>query len=146
MKVSYSGTVGMQQAAYIVPMANAAEYINYREAFSGLPTPATGYSTNWYNQVLRNAFYQNHNLSVSGGNSQDKYALSASYQTNDGIIIFNNYNRFTVRLNNEFDPNYLPEDRHHRLLCQSNRPKCPDRDDHRRCLSGRAPGSGHAQR
>ena len=104
MKVSYNGTVGMQQAAYIVPMANATEYINYREAFSGLPTSPTGYSTNWYNQVLRNAFYQNHNLSVSGGNSQDKYALSASYQTNDGIIIFNNYTRYTVRLNNEFNP------------------------------------------
>ena len=66
--------------------------------------PATGYSTNWYNQVLRNAFYQNHNLSISGGNTQDKYALSASYQTNDGIIIFNNYTRYTVRLNNEFSP------------------------------------------
>ena len=104
MKVSYSGTVGMQQAAYIVPMANSAEYINYRENFSGLPISPTGYSTNWYNQVLRNAFYQNHNLSVSGGSSQDKYALSASYQTNDGIIIFNNYTRYTVRLNNEFNP------------------------------------------
>ncbi|HEV3326033.1 MAG TPA: TonB-dependent receptor, partial [Puia sp.] len=104
MKVSYGGTVGMQQAAYIVPMANAAEYINYRENFSGLPVPTTGYSTNWYNQVLRDAFYQNHNLSVSGGNSQDKYALSASYQTNQGIIIFNNYTRYTVRLNNEFNP------------------------------------------
>jgi TonB-dependent starch-binding outer membrane protein SusC len=104
MKVAYSGTVGIQQAAYVVPMANSAEYINYRENFSGLPISPTGYSTNWYNQVLRNAFYQNHNLSVSGGSSQDKYALSASYQTNDGIIIFNNYTRYTVRLNNEFNP------------------------------------------
>ena len=64
----------------------------------------TGYSTNWYNQVLRNAFYQNHNLSISGGSTTDKYTLSASYQTNDGIIIFNNYTRYTVRLNNEFTP------------------------------------------
>jgi TonB-dependent starch-binding outer membrane protein SusC len=104
MKVNYTGTVGEQQAAYVVPMANATQYINYRENFSGLPVATTGYSTGWYNQVLRNAFYQNHNLSVSGGNSQDKYALSASYQTNDGIIIFNNYTRYTVRLNNEFNP------------------------------------------
>ncbi len=106
MKVSYSGTAGMTQAAYVVPMANAAEYINYRENFS---RPSCchlhlGYSTNWYNQVLRNAFYQNHNLSVSGGNSQDKYALSASYQTDEGIIIFNKYTRYTVRLNNEYNP------------------------------------------
>jgi TonB-linked SusC/RagA family outer membrane protein len=104
MKVAYTGTVGVQQAANVVPMANAAEYINYRENYSGLPVATTGYSTNWYNQVLRNAFYQNHNLSVTGGNSQDKYALSASYQTNNGIIIFNDYTRYTVRLNNEFTP------------------------------------------
>jgi TonB-dependent starch-binding outer membrane protein SusC len=104
MKVSYSGNFGLQQAAYVVPMANAAEYINYRENINGLPISATGYSTNWYDKVLRNAFYQNHNLSLSGGSTQDRYALSASYQTNQGIIIFNNYTRYTVRLNNEFTP------------------------------------------
>jgi TonB-linked SusC/RagA family outer membrane protein len=104
MKVNYSTNIGIQQAAHVVAMANSTEYINYRENFSGLPIPPTGYSTNWYNQVLRNAFYQNHNLSVSGSNSQDKYALSAGYQTDQGIIIFNKYTRYTVRLNNEYTP------------------------------------------
>ena len=104
MKVTYTGNFGVQQAAHIVPMANAAEYINYRENISGLPVAPTGYSTNWYDEVLRNAFYQNHNLSVSGGGTQDKYALSVGYQTNQGIIIFNDYKRYTVRLNNEFTP------------------------------------------
>jgi TonB-dependent starch-binding outer membrane protein SusC len=104
MKVNYSTNMGIQQAAYVVPMANATQYINYREGINGLPVPTTGYSTNWYDQVLRNAFYQNHNLSVSGGNSQDKYALSVGYLTNQGIIIFNTYTRYTARFNNEFTP------------------------------------------
>jgi len=105
MKVTYSTNIGIQQAAYVVPMANAAQYSNYVTlATSGLPVPATGYSTNWYNQVLRNAFYQNHNVSISGSGTQDKYALSLSYQTNEGIIIFNQYTRYTVRFNNEFTP------------------------------------------
>ena len=44
MKISYTGTVGIQQAAYVVPMANAPQYINYEEAATfGLPVPATGY-------------------------------------------------------------------------------------------------------
>lgn len=104
MKINYNANIGVQQAAYVVPMANAAQYINYRENINGLPVANTGYNTNWYQEVLRNAFYQNHNLSLSGSSDQDKYALSASYQTNQGIIIFNEYTRYTVRLNNEFTP------------------------------------------
>jgi TonB-dependent starch-binding outer membrane protein SusC len=104
MKINFSANIGIQQAAYIVPMANATEYINYRQAVTGLPVQATGYSTDWYNQILRNAFYQNYNISINGGSTQDKYAISAGYQTNKGIIINNDYSRFTVRFNNEYSP------------------------------------------
>jgi TonB-linked SusC/RagA family outer membrane protein len=104
MKLTYNVNIGVQQAAYVVPMANAAQYINYRENISGLPVSATGYSTNWYKQVLRNAFYQNHDLFIAGGSSQDKYALSVGYLENQGIIIFNDYTRYTARFNNEFTP------------------------------------------
>ena len=105
MKVNYTGTAGMQQAAYLVPMANASQYINYVEAATyGLPVPSTGFNTNWYNQVLRNAFYQNHNVSIAGSGEHNKYSLSVGYLTNQGIIIFNDYSRYTIRLNNEFTP------------------------------------------
>jgi TonB-linked SusC/RagA family outer membrane protein len=104
MKVNYSANLGVQQAAYVVPMANSTQYLNYEQAALGPQLFPTGSSTNWYNQVLRTAFYQNHSLSISGSNSQDKYALSVGYQTNEGIIIFNDYTRYTVRFNNEFTP------------------------------------------
>ena len=104
MKVSYNNNIGIQQAAYVLPMANAAQYLNYLQATIGLPTAPTPYNTNWFNQVLRNAFYQNHNLSVSGSTAQDKYALSVGYLDNNGIIIDNSYKRYTVRFNNEFTP------------------------------------------
>ncbi len=104
MKVNYNTNIGIQQAAYVVPMANATQYLKYEQASLGPPLTPTGYSTNWYNQVLRNAIYQNHNISVSGSSDKYKYALSAGYVTNQGIIIFNDYKRYTVRLNNEFSP------------------------------------------
>jgi len=104
MKFNYSGNFGVQQAAYVVPMANAAQYINYEENTTFLPVSNTGYNTNWYNEVLRNAFYQNHTASISGSTSQNKFALSAGYLQNNGIIIFNNYTRYTIRLNDEFTP------------------------------------------
>lgn len=104
IKFNYNGNYGVQQAAYIVPMANAAQYINYLQNTTFLPVYNTGYNTNWYDQALRNAFYQNHTVSLTGASSQNKFALSAGYLQNNGIIIFNNYSRYTIRLNNEFTP------------------------------------------
>jgi TonB-linked SusC/RagA family outer membrane protein len=104
MKVNYSANMGIQQAAFVVPMANATQYGAYVQATLGLPVATTPYNTNWYDQVLRNAFYQNHNISVSGSSAQDKYALSLGYQTDEGIIVNNDYRRYTMRFNNEFSP------------------------------------------
>ena len=104
LKVTYTGNAGVQQAAYIVPMANAHQYIAYQTAITGLPFDSTAYNTNWYKQILRNAFYQTHNISASGSSEHNRYFLSVGYLTNEGIIIFNNYKRYTVRLNNEFTP------------------------------------------
>src|SRR6202012_150001 len=80
MKFSYTGNVGVQQAANIVPMANAAQYLQYETSALGPQLYLTGSNTDWYKQVLRNAFYQNHNVAITGSSSQDKYAVSASYQ------------------------------------------------------------------
>jgi TonB-linked SusC/RagA family outer membrane protein len=104
IKVNYNNNIGVEQAAFVVPMASGAEYLNYIEATTGLPAASTPYNTNWYKQVLRNAFYDNHNLSVSGSSAQDKYALSVGYLQNNGIIIDNDYTRYTIRFNNEFTP------------------------------------------
>jgi TonB-dependent starch-binding outer membrane protein SusC len=104
IKFNYTGNYGVQQAAYVVPMANAAQYINYEENTTFLPVFNTGYNSNWYNEILRNAFYQNHTASISGASSQNKFALSVGYLQNNGILIYNNYTRYTIRLNNEFTP------------------------------------------
>jgi TonB-dependent starch-binding outer membrane protein SusC len=104
MKLTYSGNLGITQAAHIVPMANSTEYLKYEQASLGPPLTPTGYSTNWYNEVLRDAFYQNHNVGLSGSSPQDKYMLSLGYQSTQGIIIFNEYTRYTIRMNNEFTP------------------------------------------
>ena len=104
MNVSYSLNMGLTQAAYVVPMANADEYGKYLEATTGLPFNQTGYSTDWYSNVLRNALYQNHNISVSGSNEKNKYLFNVSYFNQQGIIIANDYKRYTLRFNNEFTP------------------------------------------
>lgn len=102
MSVSYSGNAGFRMPASLVQMANAAEYANYVSAASGnLVTPGNA-STDWYSQILRNGFQQNHGLSVNGGTDKSTYFLSAGYYTDQGIVINNIYKRFTLRGNNDF--------------------------------------------
>jgi TonB-linked SusC/RagA family outer membrane protein len=106
MKVNYSVNLGVRQAADLVKMADAQQYVDYQKAANfSTPITLTGYSTDWYKQVLRNGFYQNHNLSVSGSSDKNRYLLSVGYLTDEGIIIANDYQRITARLNNEYTPN-----------------------------------------
>jgi TonB-linked SusC/RagA family outer membrane protein len=107
MKVNYSDNLGIRQAANLVKMANSQEYVAYEKGILGIPasfiTP-TGYSTNWYDQILRKGFYQNHNLSISGSAEKNRYLLSLGYMTDEGIVNTNNFNRITARFNNEYTP------------------------------------------
>ena len=104
MKITYTGNVGIQTAAHLVPMANSTQYAAYVSAATyGLTTVTpTGYSTDWYNQILRNAVESNHNVSLSGANDKVKYLFNVGYADDEGIVINNLYKRLTVRSNNEF--------------------------------------------
>ena len=102
LKVNYTMNAGMRSAANLVKMANADEYANYVSAASGNIITSGATSTDWYGQILRNSWQQNHNLSLSGGSEKSTYFLSAGYLTDEGIVIGNKYNRYTVRANNDF--------------------------------------------
>ncbi len=54
--------------------------------------------TDWFKELLRNDFYQRHNLSVRGGNDKTSYYASANYSYQGGQIPGNDVNRFTGRL------------------------------------------------
>lgn len=107
---TYDGSVGMREAAHLVKMANAQEYATYINEASVntgngavLVNPsALGTSTDWYSTILRRAFYQNHNLSVSGGSERGTFFLSAGYFADEGIVINNKFRRFTIRNNNDY--------------------------------------------
>lgn len=55
-------------------------------------------NTDWYKELLRNDFYQRHNLSVRGGNDKTSYYASASYNYQGGQIPGNDVSRFSGRL------------------------------------------------
>ncbi|HLR31576.1 MAG TPA: SusC/RagA family TonB-linked outer membrane protein, partial [Fodinibius sp.] len=55
--------------------------------------------TDWQDEVLRSAPQQNVQLSVSGGNETTRYALSANFLNEEGILIGSGYKRGSFRIN-----------------------------------------------
>jgi hypothetical protein len=48
----------------------------------------------WQDMVLRNAVIQNYNLGIRGGENKIKYAVSAGYFDQEGVVINSDYKRF----------------------------------------------------
>jgi TonB-linked SusC/RagA family outer membrane protein len=56
-------------------------------------------NTDWQKAVFRQAMFQGHTLSASGGTDKLNYYISGNYLDQDGIIINNNFKRYSVRAN-----------------------------------------------
>jgi TonB-dependent starch-binding outer membrane protein SusC len=105
--VSYNNNVGIRQAANLVEMANGAEYSNYVQAATGTVPPASTYNTDWHKTILRSAWQQNHNVSVSGGSDKSTFLFNVGYLSDQGIVLDNDFKRLTIRLNQEFKINNI---------------------------------------
>jgi len=71
--------------------------------FSTQQAIPAAYNTDWQDELYRNAAFQRHNLSFSGGNKDVKYFLSGGYQNNDGIVT--NTNQKVINFRGNIDGN-----------------------------------------
>ncbi len=112
MLINYDASVGVKEAARLVNMAGAnqyAGYVNEASVYYGSgdsivkqATLQNGANTDWYDEILKRGVFQNHNISLSGGSDKINYFFSAGYLSDEGIIRTNNFNRFTLRNNNDY--------------------------------------------
>ncbi|WP_186749981.1 SusC/RagA family TonB-linked outer membrane protein [Spirosoma utsteinense] len=66
-------------------------------------TRANQQGTDWYGAITRVAPIQRHTLGFSGGTESSRYYVSLSQQTQAGILLNNNFSRYTLRANSDFD-------------------------------------------
>ena len=59
--------------------------------------------TDWYKEITRIAPLMRHTLGFSGGTESSRYYLSLGMQQQAGIIRYNDFQRYTFRINTEFD-------------------------------------------
>ncbi|WP_020595427.1 SusC/RagA family TonB-linked outer membrane protein [Spirosoma panaciterrae] len=84
-------------------------YKNYNNDINSpnflLITKANKVGTNWLEEIFQTAPIQNHQLGVSGGSENGRYAMSLNYFNQDGIMKYTGYKRYSLRSNTEFNVN-----------------------------------------
>lgn len=104
IRINYNGFVGVQRVTNKLDMANAQQYATLinEKVGSALVDPNAP-STDWFDQVLRTANINNHQVSVSGGNEKVTYSASAGYLNQEGIVKGHDYERITARLQTDIN-------------------------------------------
>lgn len=116
MKVSYSGSVGIQSPSNKLNLLSAADYKRVLNEIidAGGDNEANrvgdiangGIGTDWQDEVTqKNAITHEHQLSFSGGNSKTFYYTSFNYVNQEGIVKNTSFERLGARLNLKSDIN-----------------------------------------
>lgn len=109
-RISLNTYYGGQTVTRQIPMSNAAEFAQlYNELTNSMyfPDPASlGEGTNWQDEIFRdNAPIGSVQLSAMGGSDKLLYNVSANYFKQEGVIRESDFERVSVRFNNEYQLN-----------------------------------------
>ncbi|WP_291782613.1 TonB-dependent receptor [Cecembia sp.] len=108
--VDFESYYGVQQVARKLPLLNAEEFaIIANEAREGRGLSPIfsqqeianfrNNSTDWQDEVFRDAPIQNHQVTISGGDSKTRYAISGNYFNQQGVILNSGFERGSLRVN-----------------------------------------------
>ncbi|MBW3467833.1 SusC/RagA family TonB-linked outer membrane protein [Arthrospiribacter ruber] len=108
--VDFESYYGVQQVARTIPLLNGEEFaiIANEARVNRGQTPIFSQeqianfrnnSTDWQNEVFREAPIQNHQVTVSGGDAKTRYAITGNYFNQEGVIINSGFSRGSIRVN-----------------------------------------------
>ncbi|WP_018626550.1 SusC/RagA family TonB-linked outer membrane protein [Niabella aurantiaca] len=108
--VTYNNWLGIQQPQKRIPVMSAYEFVKYQSELSSASAAQLYFqdgktlesyrdvqAADWQDQVLQNAFMQNHGVAVRGGTTATKYSLSGSFLDQKGIMINGGFKRYQGR-------------------------------------------------
>jgi TonB-dependent starch-binding outer membrane protein SusC len=102
LRLTYAGTVSLGTNARTIEVLEADEYrriMNERFAGQqGVLTRLGQANTNWQDEIFRNSFSHDHNLSLTGSAGNLPYRAALGYSSNEGILINDNLTRTTLSL------------------------------------------------
>ena len=105
--ISFNTYYGMSNLRKPIDVLTTKQYRDLMEEISpgSIDPSETGY-TNWSDEVFGTGHTQSYQLSVSGGDSKNRYYISGNYLTEEGIVRPASFDRYSIRLNldNELRP------------------------------------------
>lgn len=127
-RITYDGYIGVQKATNVLEMCNSSEYGQMlMEADYDTYSPflkasidkyggsyadpdfhkwTYGSDTDWYDELLREAYITNHALSITGGGEKASYAVGINYFAQNGIMdVKNDYKRLNFRAAFDYQAN-----------------------------------------
>ncbi len=118
LSVSYDGYGGVQYVSNHdrIKLTNANQFTGlYNELLKNQATPdkpyrawypdLNGEGTDWVDLVLRPAAITSHNLTIAHSTNKSQSVLSAGYFYQDGVLKYDNYNRFNLRYAGDYNIN-----------------------------------------
>ena len=108
--ISYGYKIGISHVSKTLDLLGASEWAKLQKDFFGNKGGYTdtdiatlGKGTDWQDAVLRTATQQTHELSINGGGQKNRYAFSANYTDQDGIVIGSGFQRYNFHVNAEWE-------------------------------------------
>jgi len=104
--VTYDGYFGIKSITNKVKMAGPNLFANYSNEAAGTQAVIAGDitgATDWFDAITRTGLQQNHSISVSGGGELANSLFSINYMKEEGILKGNDYERLSIRNNNNFN-------------------------------------------
>ncbi len=146
ISVSYNGYAGFNKPTSLPEFVDTWEYATlYNEAvgreaytpeeiqkFRDGSDPDKYGNARYLNEVFsRNGFQTGHDVTLNGGNNQNRYMASFGYLLQNGIVEKNNYQRYNARINliNEILPNLKLSTRLSGVYGIRKEPTAPGGDD-----------------
>jgi TonB-linked SusC/RagA family outer membrane protein len=107
-QVSFSSQVGVNHAANLYNLLSAEEFITYSNEDArnqGIgerwPNEPSSYApgTDWQDLIFENRLQQNHQINISGGDSDTRFSVSGNFLDNQGVMDNSSFRRYSFRVN-----------------------------------------------
>ena len=108
--ISYGYSLGLSNVSKKLDLLNASQWAQFQKdyfsnkgGYTDEQIKALGKGTDWQDAVLRTAVQQAHELSVNGSTDKSRYAFSANYTDQDGIVLNSGFQRYNFHTNVEWE-------------------------------------------
>lgn len=108
--VNYRFTSGFDVVSKKLDLMTASEWAGFQKqyfynkgGYTDEQISNLGEGTDWQGAMLRSAFRQSHEVSVNGGGEKSRYAFSANYTDQNGVVINSGFKRYNFHLNADWE-------------------------------------------